>query len=103
MKKFQLISKRELIYFSKMNCHKIYVYKKKIRFVLFDQENKAFDENSTVNNNNEYFVLWYDAKMKNYISFMEYLFKKRIVSAKISPILVVDKEEHMKNIHKIVS
>lgn len=46
-------------------------------------------------------VLWYDAKMKNYLLFIEYLHKKKFIQAEVSAIIVVDKQEYMENIDKI--
>jgi len=40
-----------------------------------------------------YLILWYDAKMKNYVNLIKYLQAKKIVSARISSYLVVDKPE----------
>ena len=67
------------------------IFQKEVKFVLYDKSDKEFTEVNTKNERNEYFVLWYDAKMKNYISFIEYLNKKKIVAAQITPILIVDK------------
>lgn len=53
------------------------------------------------NNRSEYYVLWYDPKMKNYLLFLEYLRKKRMIQAKITSILVVDKYEQLLNVEKI--
>ena len=39
--------------------------------------------------------------MKNYLSLLENLNNRKIVSAKIVPYLVVDKEEYAENIDKI--
>ena len=39
--------------------------------------------------------------MKNYLLFIEYLHKKKFIQAKVSTILVVDKQEYMENIEKI--
>ena len=46
-------------------------------------------------------MLWYDAKMKNYLLFIEYLHKKKFIQAKVNTILVVDKPEYLTNIEKI--
>ena len=46
-------------------------------------------------------MLWYDAKMKNYLLFIEYLHKKKFIQAKVNTILVVDKPEYITNIEKI--
>lgn len=54
-----------------------------------------------INSNNEYYVFWYDAKMKNYLTFIEYVLDKKYVHAKISGILIVEKKEYLDNIEKI--
>ena len=72
---------------------------KKVSFTLFNQQGKQFTEQSI--NGGDYVVLWYDAKMKNYLLFIEYLHKKKFIQAKVSTILVVDKQEYMENIEKI--
>ena len=51
--------------------------------------------------NNQYTILWYDSKMKNYIGLLEYLAKKKLVSARIKSYLVVDKLEYVQNVDKI--
>ena len=49
----------------------------------------------------DYTVLWYDAKMKNYLLFIEFLHKKKFIQAKVNTVLVVDKPEYMTNIEII--
>jgi len=39
--------------------------------------------------------------MKNYLLFVEHLHKKKFIQAKVAPILVVDKAQHLQNIEKI--
>jgi hypothetical protein len=56
-----------------------------------------------VRSGREYYVLWYDAKMKNYLLFVEYLHKKKFIQAKVSPVLIVDKPQYLDNIEKIRS
>jgi hypothetical protein len=46
-------------------------------------------------------VLWYDAKMKNYLLFVEYLNKKNFIQASVQPILIVDQKVYMENIENI--
>ena len=46
-------------------------------------------------------MFWYDAKMKNYLNFVQYILAKRYVHAKITVILIVDKKEFLENIEKI--
>ncbi len=48
-------------------------------------------------------MLWYDAKMKNYLLFIEHLHKKKFIQAKASPVLIVDKPQYLDNIEKIRS
>ncbi len=74
---------------------------KKVQFVLFDAAGKEFSDREIVKNEKDYYVLWYDAKMKNYLLFIEYLHKKKFIQARVIPILVVDKPEYMSNIEKI--
>lgn len=64
-------------------------YLKEVRFVLYDKDNKEFNEGNLKNNQNEYTVFWFDAKMRNYIAFIEYLNKKPMVAARINPVLIV--------------
>ena len=68
--------------------------------ILFDTAGKEFTENDIMKTG-DYYVLWYDAKMKNYLLFIEHLHKKKFIQAKVNPILVVDKLEYMSNIEKI--
>lgn len=46
-------------------------------------------------------MFWYDAKMKNYLTFVEYLQNKKFIQAKVDAILIVDKAEYIQNIEKI--
>jgi hypothetical protein len=68
---------------------------------LYNTEGKPFTEQSIRTNGRDYYVFWYDAKMKNYLLFLEYLYKKKFIQAKVQTILVVDKPEYMTNILKI--
>jgi hypothetical protein len=79
------------------------VYNKKVQFTLLNNEGKEFTEKNTLNNTSEYYVLWYDAKMKNYLMFLEYVQKKRMVHANIRGILIVDRPEYLANVEKIKS
>ena len=72
---------------------------KKVDFVLFDTQGKEFSDRQL--NQRDYTVLWYDAKMKNYLLFIEYLHKKKFIQAKVNTILVVEKPEYLTNIEKI--
>jgi hypothetical protein len=47
-------------------------------------------------------VFWYDAKMKNYLLFLEYIHKNKYAIAKINGVLIVDKIEYLQNVKKIV-
>jgi hypothetical protein len=71
---------------------------KKVRFYLKDQSGKEFNHSKI---SNEYIVLWNDSKMKNYLSFLEFLEKKKFIHARITAILIVDKEEHLRQVEKI--
>ncbi len=68
---------------------------KRVSFVLFDQQGKEFSDHNILENGRDYYVLWYDAKMKNYLLFLEHLHKKKFIQAKVSAILVVDKPEYL--------
>lgn len=72
-----------------------------VSFVLKDGKGNKVNNEHYANNKNEYYVFWYDAKMKNYLSFLEYVFNKRYVHAKITGILIIDKKEYLDNIEKI--
>ena len=54
------------------------VYNKRVRFVLFDNKDKEFTEKD-IHKSQSYIVFWYDAKMKNYLTFLEYLQKKKMI------------------------
>ena len=69
------------------------VQNKKVDFVLFTQQGKEFSPSQF--SGREYYVLWYDSKMKNYLLFVEYLHRKKFIQAKVTPILVVDKPQYM--------
>lgn len=77
------------------------LYNKKVTFILYDSNGKEFTENDLVKSGNEYYVFWYDAKMKNYLLFIEHLHKRKFIQAKVCPVLVVDKPQYMQNIEKI--
>lgn len=59
-----------------------------------------FSEDS-VKSQKEYIIFWYDAKMKNYLNLLEFLNNRRLVQAKVTAILVVDKREIAENVEKI--
>lgn len=46
-------------------------------------------------------ILWYDAKMKNYLSLLAYVNKKRLSQANLQSFLVVDRPEYAENVDKI--
>lgn len=58
---------------------------KTFTFTLFQPDGSEYAPNSLT-----YYILWYDAKMKNYESLVEFVTKKRVVRAPIKSILVVD-------------
>jgi hypothetical protein len=64
-----------------------------VRFILKKENNSTFTEKDVSNKANEYYVLWYDAKMKNYLNFLQYVIEKKYTSLKITGILIVDKKE----------
>ena len=72
---------------------------KKVRFKLKLADGSFLTEKST--NSGEYYVYWFDARMKNYIAFIKYIEKIRLTTVKIHLVLVVDKEEYLENIEKI--
>ncbi len=74
---------------------------KRVEFVLYDSAGNEFSDRNIVSNGRDYYVLWYDAKMKNYLLFIEYLHKKKFIQARVVPLLLVDKPEYMSNIEKI--
>ena len=43
------------------------VFGKKVSFTLVDATNVELSSKQMLNDNKEYYVLWYDAKMKNYL------------------------------------
>lgn len=69
---------------------------KKIHFQLFDKADKPF--NSYDKN---YVVLWYDAKMVNYLNLIKDLKNKKLATDRVLPILVVDNPEHISKVYMI--
>lgn len=53
------------------------IYNKKVQFLLFDTNGKGFSEKDI--RQGDYYVFWYDAKMKNYLLFLSYLHKKKFI------------------------
>ena len=77
-----------------------------MRFVLFDQEGKQFNEESILQNKNsqsQYYVIWYDKKMKNYQLLVDYLTKSKQLLVDVQPILIVDEKRFMDKIIEIWS
>lgn len=72
---------------------------KLVKFLLIDKEEKEFSQKNI--GKGEYLVLWYDSKMKNYISFLEYLEKKKFIQAQVNAILIVEKQEHLSKVIEI--
>jgi len=70
-----------------------------VKFRLKDAHGNLFTEKDI--GQHEYVVLWYDAKLKNYLSFLEFIEKKKFIQAKIKVILVVDKEEVLFNMQRL--
>ena len=98
------------------------VFGKQCRFVLFTHEGKQVNEQNVgqlidqgklftgaeapiIGSNRltdrTYYVFWHDSKMKNYELFVEYLLKKKLVQARIVPILVVDKQAYVDRVREI--
>lgn len=67
---------------------------KKAKFRLFDKNNVEFTGFGY-----NYTILWYDARMKNYIKLISELPQKHLVTNRIVPILIVEKVEHMTKIY----
>ena len=79
---------------------------KKVRFVLFDQHGQQFNEESILKNKNsqpQYYIIWYDKKMKNYQLLVDYLTKSKQLLVDVQPILVVDEKRFMDKIIEIWS
>eukprot|EP00347_Sterkiella_histriomuscorum_P008809 403343668 len=74
-------------------------FNKKVKFQLYDLSDNKFTEKDL--QQRVYTVFWYDAKMKNYLTFLEYLQKKKFIQANIDAYLIVDKKEYLMNIEKI--
>ena len=68
------------------NTELIQFENKKVTYSLRDRNG---DEVTSLGNN--YTILWYDARMKNYIDLIKKLPKKKIATHRIKPVLVVDK------------
>ena len=49
----------------------------------------------------QYYVLWYDRKMKNYQLLVDYLVKSKQLMVDVQPILIVDERRFMDKILEI--
>lgn len=80
---------------------------KKARFILFRfNKDKEFDQftDKELAKQPGYTIFWYDPKMKNYLSLLEYMQKKGKSLASqqaLNCYLIVDKEEHAQNVADI--
>lgn len=52
---------------------------KRVTFQIYNPKGNPFTDSSIRANGRDYYVLWYDAKMKNYLLFLEYLHKKKFI------------------------
>jgi hypothetical protein len=59
------------------------------RFQLQDKNGKTVTEKD-LRDGYSYIVFWYDPKMKNYTNFIDYIFEKKFIQAKVKAILLVD-------------
>lgn len=75
------------------------IHNTKVNYCLFLLKKQAdetykylqFTETSV---KNTYTILWYDAKMQNYNNLNDFLVKRKLSLAKVTPYLVVDKAEY---------
>lgn len=72
----------------------------KTKFYLQDQDGKEFSHESVLGKN-QFTIFWFDPKMKNYLSLLEFINRKKFLQAKVQAILIVEKEEHLANVNKI--
>lgn len=68
------------------NTELIEFEKKKVTYSLYDKNG-----NEVTGMGNNYTILWYDARMKNYVDLLKELPKKRIATQRIKVVLIVDK------------
>jgi len=69
---------------------------KKVYWTLFEPDSKEY-----VPAPNSYQIIWFDAKMKNYENLITFLTKKRVLRTAVHPVLLVDKETHMKGVLEV--
>ncbi|CAI2366906.1 unnamed protein product [Moneuplotes crassus] len=81
---------------SMQNTEIIEFTKKKVAYSLYDRNN-----NEITSMGDNYTILWYDARMKNYIDLVQQLPKKRIATKRIKAVLIVEKLEHMSKVYSI--
>ena len=48
-----------------------------------------------------YLILWYDAKMVNYINLIKFIEARKLATVRIAPYLLVDKQDQAENVSKI--
>ena len=87
------------------------VFNKKVRFCLFSYDQKTQEYKQLTHRNiadlthgraaGAYSILWYDAKMQNFLNLLEYLNKKRLTNARVNCFLIVDRPEYVENVQKI--
>ncbi|CDW82757.1 UNKNOWN [Stylonychia lemnae] len=78
------------------------VYGKYGKYTLYNQFDKPVNEKNFINKDS-YVVFWYDAKMKNYLTFLDFLIKRKFIQGNVRAVLIVDRIEYMTNIEKIKS
>jgi len=94
VKKFDSALRREQR--AMQNTEFVEIDNKKVKYSLYsknDEEVFSFGDNYT--------ILWYDSKMKNYVDLVRELPKKKWSTSRVKPILVVDKLEQMVNVYKL--
>lgn len=81
---------------------------KYVKFHLFSYQKSASKDSkfrqftqNTIKQADQYTILWYDDRMKNYTNLLEFLNNKRLVSAKIKTYLIVNKEEIAEGVDEI--
>ena len=78
---------------------------KKVKFSLVDKSEREYTEQDITSRSGQsrgnYVIFWYDAKMKNYLNFLEFLALRKFIQAEVEAFLVVDKKDYMQNIEKI--
>lgn len=81
---------------SMQNTELVEFENKKAKYSLYDR-----NANEVTGFGDNYTILWYDARMKNYVNLLKELPKKRIATTRIVPVLVVDKLEHMTKVYAL--